>query len=227
MDFEQLSGAIRFGAVEAKALSWGSSATEEAATIAHSAAHGENTAIGVLADYFDDRDHPASKWLRKILAGEAIEGDYMEQGLLGTMHAARWKEPYEGRGLTRTPFHFAILPQLDNNSEVPNGKATVHNSYYKLPGDHHFVHTVLRAGEHATRSFLIPTTPEEVHEYAESLRGIEDDPTVEHWKGATSVEPRPDRFYNRRLTAAGLGHLAQPEPAEQFAKAVAEVESSR
>lgn len=219
-----LGSALRYGITEANALSFGTPLTREAGAITHQAALGDNIALAALADMLRENDHPAAPFLEKIRDGHAVEGEWFEHNMLGLMHATR------GGKYTR-PYDYFVLP-TDEHKNPETGVGSV--GYLHLPSGH-FMQVALEAGvknegdQPVRRSWLLPASEEEVKEYAAGLGKMQgnypnDIGSEAHFHKALKEQPEPpDDSYHRRLRNAGLGHLAPPESADDYAADISEV----
>lgn len=203
-DAVKMADVVRYGAAEVRAAL----RDVDAANIAHAAAHGDNTALGVLADKLDP--HPVAELLRKAWrtatgeSHEAVEGPRYEQHAVGMMHAAQAR-PHA------IPGYYPVLT-TDTGTENPNeGSVGLH--YFHLPTGHYW-HLELQTSDkdptdehgirNVARSFLVPTTPEEVVDHARQLRGTYLETYGKEMIAATKNAPRPDVHMDHRLRAAGI-----------------------
>jgi uncharacterized protein (TIGR02996 family) len=152
-----------------------------------SAPAGETDAAGVLADRLEELGHPAAHVLRRIFGGEGVEGDDYHQSTLGMMHGGRVNDT--------TPGYFPVVGGGGSG-------AALGVQYLHLPTGHWWrVMARSAPGEHRTerRSWLVPTTPEEVDSHVADL--------TPHQQGAMTGErsqPAPGGWYDNRLRLAGI-----------------------
>lgn len=202
-DSSQLS---RRGAVTRYSVAPDSFRDETVSALAGAAARGDDTALGALGDRLGDTGHPAADVVHRALRGEGVEGDPHAQSTLGMMHAV---EP-DGHGFDTT-YHIS-LPHGFENEGVGTGTL----SYYHLPTGHYWHLNLFNGppgaeGSHE-RSWLIPTTPEEVHDHVSRL-GPDEKREANSIASATTGTPQDRDFYEERLRDAGV-HPDQLPPVD-------------
>lgn len=217
MDYKKLGEVLRFSAADAADVI----SLADASALAHHAALGDHTALGALGDYLQDHDHPAAKFVYRAAAGEG-EGDVNSHFLLEHNAVNVRKQPHDVMGsVPRTPI---VHPALNDEHDLPEHHGALALSYLHLPHGH-FVHLRLRTVHPDTkgsagRSFLLPTTPEEMAEYGAAYNDIHPAVnTAETFKSAAEGKPEGSvelgSTYRERMENAGLGHLL---PAHQFSR---------
>jgi hypothetical protein len=225
MDFAQLSAAVKFGAAHV----YGS---PEAGGLAHAVAHGDSAALGALADYLEENGHPAADLVRRVHAGEGVEGNFLDQDSLG-IHAT----PNRPDSLAK-PTHLATNSRQyvgDGRFEDAPGHGSLFLRYFHLPDDRHYLHFYARDADNvARRSWLLPTTADEVRGLADTFRDRHQGGTLfndfaEELDHAVAHEPEIDdgqhQYLDHRLARAGVP--APLQPAEQFARAVEKAADAR
>lgn len=224
MDFAQLAAAVKFGAAHV----YGS---PEAGGLAHAVAHGDDAALGALADYLEENGHPAADLVRRIHAGEGVEGDHHTHQLVGFHAAGKAPGDFLRPYALVTPYERHVGGRL---SDLP-GHGSLGLAYYHVPGDRHFFHLRAQTGRNGQyRSWLLPTTADEVRRTAATYRDRHEPHTLfgefaDHLDHAVAAEPPSGEpihdYLEQHLARAGFP--APLQPAEQFARAVEKATDSR
>ncbi len=190
----------------------------DSSQLAAAAARGDNHAIGILADRYGELDHPAESVLRKVygqLGGEnhgVVEGDDYAQSTFGSMHGAEPRRHH-------TPGYYPTL-RADKEGNQTGGAVGLY--YFNTPAGHYW-HMTIDDGHPgsrtARRSFLIPTTPEEVQGHADQLNDWGLSGVREDMKGATTASPREEhsQYLEDHRVAAGLPP-AEPTPMSRLTR---------
>ena len=201
-----IAEALRYAA---KDVQYGTPVTKEAGAMARLIANGSNDALWPFTDFLWQHEHPAAPIMDKIRTGQAVEGEGHNQAALQMMHAARPDDRADAS------IHVTLLPEHEHDrSKVANSQI----SYAKLPVGHFFrVEFGSNYDKQPYRSFLVPTTPEEVEQFASGLHDMGEEGAAARFRQALK-NPIPEKgeFLNHRLRRAGLGHLAE-EPEEYAA----------
>jgi len=192
------SNVVQYGAKEIREARYGTPLTQELGTMLYAGMGGDNTPILALADRLYELGHPAADIMQKIGSGQYEIEHYNTHLNPINYYNEENIRTLKDSGYSLVPSANIIFPYAEGDL-YPN-TAYAELRYLKHPTGHYWNVELQssdqnpeRAGRRQGRSFMIPTTPEEVQQYAKEIEEADPEFSKHLLKTLNATESEPSQ----------------------------------